>query len=241
MHPRSDFNCPYNFVAVKNETVANFLANDRDDRVTIYWLDYDDGLGPDIAADITSLGTRLKIGGFAFVTVYAQPPGVLQKQRREQRLEYFQEHLGAFSTSFTVADMENANFPNTVYRILMAAFKNAFAARTDGAFHSLFRVQYKDSVEMMTVGGCFCSKVASPGFLRRVRTDLPFLSRGRPYKIRSLNLTDRERVLFDMAVTKRTLDSVEAKSLQSIGFRKGDFDAYRDLIRFLPRYHESII
>src|SRR3954471_21253574 len=40
-HPRSTFNCPYDFITVKNETVATFLANDRDDSVTIYWLDYD--------------------------------------------------------------------------------------------------------------------------------------------------------------------------------------------------------
>ena len=240
-HPRSRVNCPFEFIAVKNETVASFLANDTDNARTIYWLDYDDGLGPDIAADITSLGTRVTVGGFAFVTVCAHPPGILGKQTRDQRLESFQESLGGLAAGLTADDMEIANFPATVHQILLAAFTNAFSSRSDGVFQSLFRVEYKDSVPMVTVGGCFTSQGHAKGFSDRVRTDLPFLMGSQPYKIRNLNLTDRERVLFDMAVTTAGGASQHEKSLKALGFRKRDFDAYRDLIRFLPRYHESII
>jgi hypothetical protein len=240
-HPRSEFNCPFDFISVQNRTVADFLAADSDEGATIYWLDYDDGLGPDIAADIASLGTRVKKGGFAFVTVYGQPPGFLEKQTTEQRLEYFQQQLGDFSVGFTAADMEQAAFPNTVHRVLMAAFKNAFAPRTDGQFQILFQVEYKDSSTMITVGGCFSDTKEAPHILRRVKADLPFLLKNPPYKIRSLNLTERERALFDQAVTKRRRNSSQANLLRFLGFKKKDFDAYRDLIRFLPRYHESII
>jgi hypothetical protein len=241
MHPRSAFNCPFDFISVKKETVAQFLANDKSDATTIYWLDYDDGLGPDITADIISLGTRVKVGGFAFVTAYAEPPGALEKLTKEQRLEYFQQNLGDFSVGLTVDDMENYAFPETVRRILVAAFKNAFSARKDGQFQAIFQVQYKDSAQMITVGGCFCKESHVAGLLHRVRTDLPFLLKNLPYKIKHLNLTERERVLFDMAVTKQDVNSNQSTSLKSLGFKKSDFDAYRDLIRFLPRYHESII
>jgi hypothetical protein len=241
MHPRSAFNRPFDFISVRKETVAQFLANDNDEATTIYWLDYDDGLGPDITADIISLGTRVKVGGFAFVTAYADPPGALEKLTKEQRLEYFQQNLGDFSVGLTVDDMENAAFPETVRRILVAAFKNAFSARTDGDFQSIFQVQYKDSAQMITVGGCFCKASHATDLLRRVRADLPFLLKQVPYKIRHLNLTERERALFDMAVTRSEANSDQSTSLKSLGFKKSDFDAYRDLIRFLPRYHESII
>ena len=138
--------------------------------------------------------------------------------------------------------MENANFPTTVHRVLMAALKNALAVREDGVFHPMFQVLYRDTSSMVTVGGYFCSDAATHEFVRRVRRDLPFLAHGRLYQIpRGLNLTQRERALFDMAVTKNELNSEHAKSLQSIGFRKKDFVSYRDLLRFLPRYHESII
>lgn len=241
MHPRSEFNCPFDFITVRNQTVADFLALDSDDCATIYWLDYDDGLGPDITADITSLGTRMKIGGFAFVTVYAAPPGVLEKQSTDKRLEYFQEQMGEFSVGLTTDDMANAIFPKTVHRVLTAAFKNAFAARTDGQFQLLFQVQYRDSSPMVTLGGCFTREEDAPHVLRRVQNDLPFMLKAAPYKIRHMNLTERERFLFDLAVTRRKKNSRQANLLKSLGFEQSDFDAYRDLIRFLPRYHESII
>ncbi|HET6247358.1 MAG TPA: O-methyltransferase [Tepidisphaeraceae bacterium] len=240
-HPRSIFNCPFDFITVENRTVAEFLAADDDDAKTIYWLDYDDGINPEITADITALGARVKVGGFAFLTAYAEPPGALQKQTKEQRLEYFQQNMGDFSVGLTADEMENSEFPKTVHRVLVAAFKNAFSARTDGQFQILFQVQYKDSKPMVTVGGCFCENDAVPTVLKRVKADLPFLLRDPPYKIPHLNLTERERAVFDMAVTKRRSNSKQSNSLKALGFRKRDFDAYRDMIRFLPRYHESII
>jgi hypothetical protein len=241
MHSRSEFNCPFDFITVKKETVATFLATDKDETVTIYWFDYDDSLGPEITADIRSLGTRLKVGGFAFVTICAQPSGVLEKQRPQERLDYLQEYLGDFSIGLTLDDMENSAYPTTVYKVLMAAFRYAFAARADGTFRPLFQVLYRDTTQMVTVGGCFCSRDAVATVVQRIRADLPFLFRKRPYKIQNLNLTEREKALFDIAVTKEQPDSEQTKSLLALGFKKRDFDAYRDLIRFLPRYHESII
>lgn len=240
-HSRCEFNRPYDFVIVKNEDAATFLAKDDDATTTIYWLDYDDGFGPDIIADIITLGTRVKVGGFAFVTVCAAPPGVLKKLNTQQRLEYFQEHMGEFSVGLTADQMTNANFAKMVYQILLAAFQNAFSARTDGQFQALFQVQYRDSAPMITVGGCFSKIADSRAILRRVKTDLPFLLKGYPYQIRQLNLTQRERELFDMAVSKRRKNSKQANSLRAIGFEKRDFESYGDLLRFLPRYYESII
>jgi hypothetical protein len=241
LYPRSKFNCPYDFIRVKRQTIAEFLANDKSRTPTIYWLDYDDGIGTEIAADITALGTRVTLGGFAFVTVFAQAPGALEKDGSEARLEYVRETFGALAGGLTATDMDNYNFPNAVYRILMAAFSNSFAARTDGVFQPLFQVRYKDSAQMVTVGGCLSSKSHADDFAARVRVELPFLCDAHPYAIRSLNLTDRERVLFDTAVTSAVADCEQEKSLKALGFGKRDLDAYRDLIRFLPRYHESII
>lgn len=240
-HVRSEFNCPFDFIKVENMTAAAFMAGDTDKRKTIYWFDYDDGLGPDITADITSLATRIQLGGFAFVTVYGDPPGILQKESKERRLEYFQDNLSIFSVGLTADDMETAIFPQTVHKVLVAAFKNAFAARTDGQFQILFQIRYKDSTPMVTVGGCFCEKGHARSLSRRVKADLPFLLSASPYRIRGLNLTERERVVFDMAVTKRRSNSTQANSLRKLGFKQRDFGAYKDLIRFLPRYHESII
>jgi len=239
--PRVKFNCPFKFIKVTHRTAATFLAADRDKSRTIYWFDYDDGIGSDVTADITSLGTRVTVGGFAFVTVCGHPPGALERESRENRLAYFHEHMGEFSVGLKSEDMDTSAFPNTVHKVLAAAFRNAFAARTDGRFHALFQIQYKDTLPMITVGGCLTSEEASQRVVNRVKTDLPFLFGSSPYMIRRLNLTERERALFDIAATRDAPNSVQAKALLKIGFRTRDFDAYRDLIRFLPRYHESII
>ncbi len=241
IHRRADFNRPYEFIRVEQSTVAEFLASDSDKTPTIYWFDYDDGLSEEITADIMSLGTRLTVGGFAFVTVCANPPGVLANRNKEERLEHFQQSFGDFSVGLTADDMENSQFPNTVHRILITAFKNAFAARPDGEFEPLFQVQYKDTSPMITVGGCLCHKKESKIIMSRMKRDLPFLLNSQPYKIKNLNLTERERTLFDMAVTIRRSNSHQANFLRLLGFKPNDFEAYRDLIRFLPRYHESII
>jgi hypothetical protein len=240
-HPRCLFNRPFEFIAVENESAATFMAKDRDSKPTIYWFDYDDGFGADIVADILSLGARVRPGGFAFATVCESPPGVLAKQNKAQRLEYFQEKLGDFAIGLTADDLDNAAFPGTLHRILVQAFQSAFAVRSDGKFQTLFQIRYRDTSPMITVGGCFGSSGYSSRIRERVRSDLPFLLTGDPYQIRHLNLTPRERDLFDIAATKPRKNSKQANSLRSLGFKKADFDAYRDLLRFLPRYFESII
>jgi hypothetical protein len=173
--PRSKFNCPFDFIAVQKGTVAEFLAADRADATTIYWLDYDDGVGPDIVADIISLGTRVKIGGFAFVTVYAEPPGSLEKQDKDQRLEYFQENLGDFSVGLTVDDMGDLAFPGTVHRILVAAFKNAFCCANGRTISDAI----SDSIQRHLSNG-YCRRMLLSGCRRSryppARADRPAIS-----------------------------------------------------------------
>lgn len=240
---RAAFNCPYGFIKVKQKTVGEFLASDKETSRTIYWLDYDGGLSSEIIADITALGAKLTAGGFAFVTVNADFPHFLETKPKETRLEHFQQILGDFSINLNSAQIEKSVFADTVYRVLVAAFKNAFAARLDGYFHLLFKVQYQDSRPMITVGGCFCSNDQSASIQRRMKVDVPFLLNKQPYKIdiRKLTLTDSERTLFDVAVTKRRTKSRQATLLLSLGFSAKDLKSYQDLVRFLPRYHESII
>lgn len=239
--PRCDFNRPFEFIELRNQTAADFLATDTSTRQTVYWFDYDDGIGPDIAADIISIGTRIALGGFAFVTVYADPPGALEKATSAQRLGYFQQQFGELSIGLSADDMENVNFPRTIHRILLNAFSHAFAVRSDGQFEPLFQVEYKDSSRMITVGGCFVHPSVAKAVNEKVKTAFPFLLRSHPYRIPHLNLTERERAVFDLAVTKSRRNSRQANSLKALGFKEAQIDAYREIIRYLPRYHESIV
>jgi hypothetical protein len=242
MYKRSVFNRPYDFIKLKNVTVADFLASDRSTSRTIYWFDYDSGIQPDVTTDIISLGSRMHPNSFAFVTVCSDPPGFLRGLKSGDRLDYFKNNFGDFAADLRPQDAENAAFSKTMSRILTHAFTNAFAARRDGMFDPILQVQYNDSSTMTTVGGVFCDSADCARIRMRVAKDLPFLqSENLPYEIRRINFTDRERALFDMAATISRPDSKQAKKLKSLGFKDGDLKSYNELIRFLPRYYESII
>ena len=94
---------------------------------------------------------------------------------------------------------------------------------------------------MITVGGFFCDPAKAKSVRRRVEIDLPFLLKPTLYNIEKFNLTERERAVFDLAATKVGAENEQSEILTGLGFKPKEIAAYCDLIRFLPRYHESII
>lgn len=243
MFERAKFNVPFKFIDVRNTTVAQFLAADTEVTPDIFWLDYDGGIGPHIVADIASMSTRLKLGDFCFVTVFGGPPAVMNKMSDSDRLIELKDKLHDLAGSVTLADVEKSEFPGAVHKILMAAFQNAFAPRLDGKFVPLLQVEYADSLPMVTVGGGFLADGTATSYRQRVKASLPFLNTTGTalYEIRSLHLTERERSIFDRAVTSSTSRSQERNTLKRLGFKEAEIAAYKELIRYLPRYVETAV
>jgi hypothetical protein len=243
MYARAVYSVPYRFIDVRHTTVIEFLANDRTDKPEILWLDYDGGIGPDIVADIMNMAGRLKQGDFCFITVSGPPPRVLDRSSDAERLTHIRETMGDVAGEVTLEDVERSSFPLAVHKILYAAFRNAFATRRDGTFVPLVQVEYADSMPMVTLGGALLSDGAASAYRRRMKLAFPYLSTDVPrlYDIRSFNLTERERSLFDRASTAQTKRSPEWNALKKLGFKEADFKAYNELIRYLPRYVETIV
>ncbi len=243
MHSRAVFNVPYSFIDIRQMSVGTFLAEDRSEEPTIYWLDYDGGIGGSIVRDIASIGMNLKVGDFCFVTVYGGPPRFFDKENDQDRLIWLQDNLGAVSGNLDIKDMENANFPSAVHKILLSAFQNAGAPRRDGKFFPLFRVSYSDTAPMVTVGGAFLQNGQAVDYHRRLQDNAPFLFRcpGDLYEIASLNITERERHLFDRAVTAPNKRNAARKKLKELGFTEREFRTYGDLVRYFPRYVETMV
>lgn len=243
MFKRAVFNCPYRFIDVQERTAADFIAEDTFSVPTILWLDYDGGISPRIVNDIASLSTKLQIGDFCFVTVFGGPPRALDMANAQARLVWFQDQLGDVAVDVSLADVERASFPDAVHKVLMAAFRNAFAVRRDGQFVPFLQVEYADSLPMITVGGGLLAEGQALALKRRIKGALPFLSTeaAKLYEIKSLHLTERERALFDRATTWPTKRSSEHNQLKKLGFRDAEMAAYKDLIRYLPRYVETIV
>jgi len=241
MLDRAEFNCPYDFIKVIGESAATFLGYDTYTDPTITWFDYDGGLSPQIVRDIVDLGVKTKVGDFAFVTVYGGPPRALEALNAEARLAWLQDEMRAVSGLIVREDTETAEFPVAVHKVLKAAFQNAFAARRDGKFQFLIQVEYSDSVPMVTVGGGFVADGQASALKSKIDHVMPFLAKDKLYRIKSLHLTERERVVFDRAVTKRSKNSSERRLLKRLGFKESEIKAYADLLRFVPRYVETIV
>lgn len=243
MFKRADFNCPYGFIKVLQKTAAEFILQDAFESPSILWLDYDGGLSPRVLTDITSLATKLKVGDFCFVTLYGGPPRARERESDQQRLVWFQDELGDVAGDITLADVQDSSFQDAVHKSLMAAFRNAFSYRRDGQFVPLLQVEYSDSKPMVTVGGALLADGQAVSLTKRLKSALPFLStqETKLYEIKSLHLTERERALFDRATTWPSKRSRERNQLKKLGFDSGDFSAYKDLIRYLPRYVETIV
>ncbi len=243
MYARAVYNVPYRFIDVRHTTVVEFLANDQKDKPEILWLDYDGGISQDIVADIMNMANRLKQGDFCFITVSGRPPRVLDRSSDADRYTKIRESMGDLAGEVTVKDVEQSSFPLAVHKILFAAFRNAFALRRDGTFVPLVQVEYADSTPMVTVGGAMLSDDTAAAYRRRMKHAFPYLSTDalRLYDIRSFNLTERERSLFDRASTAQSKRSPEWNALKKLGFKEADFQAYNQLIRYLPRYVETIV
>lgn len=243
MYERARFNNPYHFIEVLNTNTESFLSNDSFDCQSICWFDYDGGIGPHIARDISALGTKLKVGDFAFVTTYGGPGGALEKQNAAARLQWFQDILKDLAGEVTIEDVETSNFPKAVHKVLYAAFKNAFSARAEGVFIPLLQVEYTDSLPMVTVGGALLENAHARTIKTKIKSGLPFLPLNVPslYEIKSLHLTEKERVLFDRAATSPKRRRQEKNQLKKLGFKASEFDAYEDLLRYLPRYVETMV
>lgn len=243
MFKRAVFNLPYKFIEVQEETAEEFIINDEFSQPSILWFDYDGGIKPHIVNDIGSLSSKLKVGDFCFVTVSGGLIKSLNKKNSQSRLEWFQEQFGDVAGEVSLTDVQDFSFPVAVHKVLIASFLNAFSIRRDGSFVPFLQVKYTDSVPMITVGGGFLADGYASGFKNRVSTALPFLSieNTKLYEIKSLHLTERERVLFDLATTAPDKRSSEHRKLKKLGFKDDEISAYKDLIRFLPRYVETII
>lgn len=243
MFERAKFNVPYGFVDVRCQTTADFLARDNCERPSIYWFDYDGGIGPHIVRDIVSLGANLKVGDLAFVTTFGGAPRVINRSTDQEKLAWIQDTLAEYAGEVSIDDVERSTFPSAVHKVLVAAFRSAFAPRKDGELLFLLQVQYSDSTDMITVGGGFLTKGQAADYKRGVKALLPFLkiSDLKLYEIQSLHLTDRERVIFDRLVTAKRRNRSDISILHSMGFDDSEIGAYKDLLRYLPRYFESII
>ena len=240
---RALFNRPYNSISVQNKTMHEFVLSDKFDGNSIYWLDYDSTISSDVESDIHAISGSATIADFVFVTVAGSVPKYLRKKNTTDRLVELNDRLPQLVVSLAREDMEDRNFPRTTLRMLHTAFGQGFSTRPDGEFWPFFRVQYADGIEMVTYGGVFARSEACRRIDERLRAKIPFIVKesGESYRIRRFNMTERERDLFDRAASATRSNAKEINQLYSLGFKCDAFTSYRELLRYHPRYVETLL
>ena len=243
MFRRADFNRPFHFISVYQQRVHDFLLEDRNDGNTIYWLDYDGAIDVRMTEDITSLSTKATLGDFVIVTSSGQAPRRLLRASSTDRLSELKGLFGPLAGSLTMEDVEDATFPFGTLKILKAAFRKGFSSRRDGVFRPFFRIRYADSTEMVSYGGVFDDPDRCDGFLELLGRRMPFLDPigEDAYQIGRFDLTEKERRLFDLAVTNPAASSSEVRHLHRLGFPQAQIERYGELLRYHPRYVETLI
>jgi hypothetical protein len=242
MVDRARFNAPYGFIEVREQSTTEFIQLDKFDRRSIYWFDYDGAISTEVIADIYSLGTAVSPGDFIFVTVSGEPPRVVRNHSSHQRVDWYTEAFGDVANRIQPADCEDSTFRQSVHKLLCTTFRHAFAG-TDDVFSMPLQIFYRDGTHMVTVGGCYLRAADDKEFRRRCQQELPFLDveGDDPYSIPYLSLSERERQVFDLAATGRRRNSKAFNQLRSMGFNDRDVERYRELIRYIPRYVETIV
>jgi len=244
MFKRAEYNCPFKFIKVQNQSANLFLTNEHHDNPEVLWLDYDGALNRDVVTDIAAIGDRACRGDFAFVTVYGAAPKWAVNLTPKDRKLGLEERFGDLANVVELKELDDAGFDLATLKLIHAAFTNAFAQRTEGKFQKLLSASYSDSVRMVTYGGAFLPKGTATDYVAKLRTAMPFLkiSSNQPYLVPSFPYTDKERSLLDRAATASTRRrSSERALLASFGITEKDIDAYGEVIRYIPRYIESAI
>jgi hypothetical protein len=240
MWSRSLFNRPFSNIKIQREAVGSYIRTNLELKPAVCWLDYDNALNSAIIDDIQMIGRKSQLGSAAFVTVACEMPRDMSDLTELQRLEQIKEEFGEFASDCDEDDMEEANFSNAYFKILKSVFLNSFSGREDGNFIRNFNVIYKDSINMLTVGGCFISDEYAKKFRISIRQKMKFLTNEEsPYKIRNYTMTEKERHLFEFSASARK-NCPEANMLRELGFSDDDLKSYRELVRFMPRYVEAM-
>jgi hypothetical protein len=243
--PRCEFNKPFHDFEIFRGSSDEYVETIGFKKQCVIWLDHERGISKDLRDDMVSLAGSVVSGSFVFITATAELPSRIRKiNRPETRLAQIRADLDPFGSDLTLEDVKDEKFHAPAARILRRALSFGFAGRGDGTFFPYVRLNYKDTTWMMTVGGYFGPPEEATRLERELSRRCPFLkprSEEFVYVVEQFNITDAERRLFDRASLAGKSRRSERMALKKLGFRTSIVDQYSELMRFIPRYFESVL
>lgn len=248
---RFEFNNPFRCVKLRFGHSNRLLRDYWRKRRTILWLDYDNPLDKFCLRDVGFFCNNATSGSVLIVTVDAQAES--EPAKLDQEFSAFKERVNDdidVSTTDDVTERERIPFgvdakslagwgtAKVSHRIIINEIAKVVSERNSLQsdklnFHQLFNFHYKDTAQMLTVGGILCADSESDklqacdfGSLDFVRTGL------NPYTIDLPRLTFREIRYLDSQLP------MNPSKLRSRGIKADELRKYAKLYRWFPSFAE---
>ncbi len=235
---RVEFNKPFGFVDVQVAPVGDVIPTLSADKRHLLWLDYDATLSRSQLQDIALATTYLTRSSILFVTIDIEPP--TDTDSPQEWKEYFLEEapdyldLGTPNSAFARSQLPKRNV-----ELIEKAIRTGLLGRSDVDFIPLFNFLYKDTHQMVTIGGM----IGGPAERRKIRgsalTDAFYYRpsfREEPCVITVPLLTRKERQYLDgfMPCSDSWIPEDFEMSSELVL-------AYREIYRFCPSYAELLL
>ena len=241
-HNRNDenrikFNRPFAMLNIKIAEVGDVIQELSMDDKYILWLDYDLPINSTITSDLYQTGVSLSKGSIIIVTVdlgnMSDSPNDANKVR-----EYLFEEAGHLCDGRRKEDFAASALPKTVGEILTAAIRLGLVGRSV-EYQQLFNFVYKDTTEMLTIGGVICGNEEKTK-LKGLDTDganyFRMQESKQPYIIRVPLFTRKERSIIDSG------EGYDEELVKEIFHGKDEeVKAYKEIYRYLPAYAELLL
>ena len=242
-HRRAEFNAPYATVRVLHGSSADILPglyheNAIRRRPWILWLDYDTSFNEDLRDDVRSVIEGAPSNTIFLVTMDGKENLYGAKPRkRPQRLRQL---LGdVVSDDLPKHACKPPHFQNTLADLTLN-FMQALAAECarPERFVPAFRLVYKDTATMVTVGGVLTSRSNADAATALVRS--PHWRCWPDDWIRAPHLTVREALALQARLPAE--GPLTRESVRSLGFDldEGQIEAFQKYYREYPAYAQIV-
>lgn len=235
---RVTFNRPFEFIDLHIAPIGDIIPTLSKEEKHILWLDYDGIISRNQLQDVSLAATYLTPGSIFLVTIDAEPPTETDspKDWRDYFLGEAKEYLDSETPLGAFAKSE---LPRRNVELVEKALRAGLVGRQGVEFIPMFNFLYKDSNQMITVGGMFGSKTEK----RKIRAS----AIADAFYYRS-SLEADPCIITVPLLTRKERQYLEALIPYKDSYSPTDFEitsellsAYREIYRFCPSYAELLL
>lgn len=243
-HRRAEFNRPLSCIEViLGESSAVLPGIDYTDKPSLLWLDYDSGIGGPVLQDIANILPILRPGSVFIVTLSAKKADLPSEDVNGEPMtpeQALREVAGDLVAPVLPPQrFRKTDYPKLIAEIVSNQFQSiALQTRGEKTWVEMFKIEYVDSTQMVTVGG-FVSTPDTEEDARRVVDD----ERWRGIETAPIALpplTLKEKIALDSLMPSTSPPTPQRVHQLGFALRSDQIDAYHRHYRDYPVFGEMI-